>query len=164
MQQDLNLINTVYFNESYFEINVITLHYYSSEHWPNFLMSPYPLYHWAKKFKYSSTWSCVSLPQLWVTENLCYFWNLSPNIYQCSRLGTYLIFNNWLYRMSTVVNISVLRVFRVLSRNWAVVGGLGTKTSIFILQPRFYTQNTQVFHVFSNCCGGRSVRVLGAAA
>ena len=41
---------------------------------------------WAIHFKFSVTWSCVSLryrkTQLQVTGNLCYLWNLGPNIYQ----------------------------------------------------------------------------------
>ena len=43
-----------------------------------------PLEHWAKKFQFSATRSCVSLPR--VTENWWYMGNLSPNIYQCFKI------------------------------------------------------------------------------
>ena len=39
-------------------------------------------------------------------------------------------------------------IIRVLPRHWAVIGGLGTDMSIFILQPCFYTQNTQFSKFF----------------
>ena len=59
--------------------------------------------------------------QLQVTENLCYLWNLCPNIYQCFKIeGVYYFYlKNWLsgviqvlikHRMSIVVDISVLGV------------------------------------------------------
>ena len=61
-----------------------------------------------------------------------------------------------------VMYIILYYICTVLARHWTVVGGLGIKNAIFIVQPCFYSKYS-VFHVFSNCCDGRRIRVLDAA-